>query len=115
MSISSRYLLIASMDVAPEAEDLFNEIYDNEHIKYLLEVPGVRSVTRVKGVPASFGLAGRLVDLPVPSPIHTAIYEIDDPSVLSSPEWAVACEKGRWAADVRPHTSNRSHALFKVR
>jgi hypothetical protein len=35
--------------------------------------------------------------------------------VLVSPEWAKAGEMGRWASQVRPHTRNRRHALFKVR
>ncbi len=40
--------------------------------------------------------------------------EIDDPQVLQSPEWAEAVERGRWPSEVRPHTSNRQHLLFKV-
>lgn len=114
MSISSHYVLIASMDVAPEAEDLFNEVYDTEHAPYLLEVPGVRGITRMKGEAATFAIAGGVQELPAPSPVYTAIYEIDDPKVLASPEWAEAVERGRWPDQVRPHTSNRRHALFKV-
>src|SRR4051794_20273976 len=49
VSISTRYVLIASMDVTPEAESLFNEVYDTEHVPNLLQVPGVHSVTRMKG------------------------------------------------------------------
>ena len=115
MSISSRYVLIVSMDVASEVEDLFNEVYDTEHVPYLLAVPGVRSVTRMKGEAAAFAIAGGLQQLPPPSPVYTAIYEIDDPKVLVSPEWAMAVERGRWAGQVRAHTSNRRHALYKVR
>jgi len=48
------------------------------------------------------------------SPIYTAIYEIDHPQVLESPEWAEAVGRGRWPSEVRPHTSNRQHLLFKV-
>jgi hypothetical protein len=40
--------------------------------------------------------------LPAPSPIYTAIYEIDDPQVLESPQWAEAVERGRWPSEVRP-------------
>src|SRR4051812_31889005 len=58
VSISTRYVLIASMDVTPEAESLFNEIYDTEHVPNLLQVPGVHSVTRMKGEPARFAIAG---------------------------------------------------------
>jgi hypothetical protein len=94
VSISTRYVLIASMDVTPEVEPLFNEVYDTEHVPNLLQVPGVRSVTRMKGEPARFAIAGAVRELPAPSPIYTAIYEIDDPQVLQSPEWAEAVERG---------------------
>ena len=40
MPIGTRYVFIASMDVDPDKEDLFNEVYDTEHVPYLLEVPG---------------------------------------------------------------------------
>jgi hypothetical protein len=114
VSISTRYVFLASMDVTPEAEHLFNEVYDTEHVPNLLQVPGVRSVTRMKGEPARFAIAGAVRELPAPSPIYTAIYEIDDPQVLQSPQWAEAVECGRWPSEVRPHTSNRQHLLFKV-
>ncbi len=39
VSISTRYVLIASMDVTPEAESLFNEVCDTEHVPNLLQVP----------------------------------------------------------------------------
>ena len=48
MPIGTRYVFIASMDVDPDKEDLFNEVYDTEHVPYLLEVPGVIAVTRLK-------------------------------------------------------------------
>jgi hypothetical protein len=52
--------------------------------------------------------------MPAPSPVYSAIYEIDAPEVLSSPAWADAVERGRWSAEVRPHTKNRSHCLYRV-
>ena len=48
MTIESKYLFIASMDVAKDQEDLFNRVYDTEHIPNLLKVPGVISVARYK-------------------------------------------------------------------
>jgi hypothetical protein len=66
VSISTRYVLIASMDVTPEAESLFNEVYDTEHVPNLLQVPGVHSVTRMKGEPARFAIAGAVRELPAP-------------------------------------------------
>ena len=46
MSQSSRNLFNASMDVAPEREDLFNNVYNSEHCPLLSKVPGVISVAR---------------------------------------------------------------------
>ena len=40
MTKKSKYLFIASMDVESEQEDLFNEVYDKEHVPNLLTVPG---------------------------------------------------------------------------
>jgi hypothetical protein len=113
MPIQSRFVLIASMDVDPAYEALFNEVYDGEHVPHLLTVPGVRSVTRVRGVPFAFAIANGVKEMPAPAPIYTAIYEIDHPDVLKSAEWARAVEAGRWANEVRPHTSNRHHAVYE--
>jgi hypothetical protein len=108
------WVLIASMDVDPEHEALFNEVYDEEHVPHLLTVPGVRRVARYKGAAAEFAIAGGLQPMPAPEPAYVAIYEIDDPAVLASPEWADAVEAGRWAAEVRPHTRNRRHAVYQL-
>ena len=114
MPIGTRWVFMASMDVAPEKEDLFNEVYDQEHIPNLLKVPGVRAVTRVKSEPFTIGSGGELKEMPAASPRYTAIYEIDGPEVLASDGWARAVEAGRWPGEVRPFTSNRRHGLAKV-
>jgi hypothetical protein len=114
MPASTKYLFIASMDVEPEYEDLFNEVYDSEHIPALLTVPGVRAITRIKGEAFDFAIAGTVKPTPAPSPIYSAIYEVDGPEVLSSPAWAEAVERGRWPTEVRPHTRNRSSCLYRI-
>ena len=66
-------------------------------------------------------------------PVYVAVYDLADPSVCSSDEWvsaagryklaathtywpmplylqAAACEKGRWASEIRPYTLNRAPA-----
>jgi hypothetical protein len=35
MPIKSKYLFVASMDVDPAKEALFNEVYDTEHVPNL--------------------------------------------------------------------------------
>jgi hypothetical protein len=46
MTISSRYLFSAAMDVTAEREALFHEVYDTEHVPLILTVPGVVAATR---------------------------------------------------------------------
>ena len=115
MPIKSKYLFIASMDVAPDKEALFNEVYDTEHVPNLLKVPGVRSVTRLKREPLVLGIGGerRAIEA-AGEPVYSAIYEIDGPEVLVSPQWAAAVEAGRWPGEVRPYTHNRRHTLQRV-
>lgn len=115
MPIKSKYLFVASMDVDPDKEDLFNEVYDTEHVPLLSKVPGVHAVTRIKGEPFTISIGGEERKVALDGPRYSAMYEIDGPHVLVSPEWAKAGEMGRWASQVRPHTRNRRHALYKVR
>jgi hypothetical protein len=115
MSISSKYLFVASMDVSPEKEALFNEVYDTEHVPNLLKVPGVHAVTRIEGEPFTVSIGGEEKRVAHDGPRHSALYEIDGPHVLVSSEWAKAVEIGRWPGEVRPFTTNRKHALYRVR
>ena len=114
MPITSKYVFVASMDVDAEHEDLFNEVYDTEHVPMLLKVPGVLAVSRLKGEPFTVSMAGELKEMPTISPRYSAVYEIESPDVLTSPEWSAAIEEGRWPDQVRPYTSNRKHAVYKI-
>jgi len=115
VSGTTRYLFIVSMDVEPDKEDFFNEVYDTEHVPDLLSVPGVISATRSAIEPLTMMLANerRTMD-PNNEPRYSVTYEIESPDVLLSPEWAEAGERGRWAGEVRPFTTNRRHILRKV-
>ena len=115
MAINSRYLFVVSMDVDADKEELFNEVYDTEHIPNLLKVPGVRGATRMAGESFALNIGGAEKKLTHSAPRYIAMYEIDGPHVVVSPEWARASEEGRWATQVRPFTRNRQHALYKVR
>ena len=114
MPIQSRYLFIASMDVDADKDAIFNEVYDTEHIPSLLKVPGVRSVNRLKGEPFAVSIGGTVNQVAHKGPVYSAVYELDSPDVLTSPQWASAVEAGRWPKEVRPYTRNRQHALYKV-
>ncbi len=114
MPIKSKYVFMASMDVDADKEALFNEVYDTEHVPLLSKVPGVHAVSRIKGEAFEFALGGERVKKAHEGPSYTAIYEIDGPHVLVSPEWAAAGEQGRWPKEVRPFTRNRRHWVCKV-
>ena len=115
MPIMSKYLFVASMDVDTDKEELFNEVYDTEHLPNLLKVPGVQSVARMEGEPFAISIGGEEKRVPHDGPRHSALYEIDSPHVLVSREWAKAVEACRWSRDVRPFTHNRRHALYRLR
>ena len=114
MPIQTPYLFSAAMDVEPGREALFNEVYDTEHVPNLLAVPGVISVARFKTQELTMSIGGQLKTIVVENaPQYGALYEIESPEVLKSPAWAKAVEAGRWPAQVRPHTRNRQHLLYR--
>lgn len=114
MPIKSKYIFVANLDVDPEKEALFNEVYDTEHVPYLLKVPGVHAVARMKAEPFIISIGGEEKQIAQDGPRYSAIYEIDGPHVLVSREWAKLAEVGRWPSQVRPFTRRR-HALYKLR
>ncbi|HEV8473985.1 MAG TPA: hypothetical protein VGR82_14500 [Methylomirabilota bacterium] len=112
--MKSRYLFTAAMDVDAAKEALFNEVYDKEHVPSLLEVPGVISVARFRRRPLEMFIGGEKKTIVIEGePAYTALYELERPDVLVTPAWAAAVEKGRWPAQVRPHTRNRRHVLWE--
>ena len=85
MAIQARYLFSAAMNVQPDKEALFNEVYDKEHVPSLLEVPGVIAVARFKSEPVTMMLGGERKTIVIESePAYNALYEIESPAVLTS-------------------------------
>jgi hypothetical protein len=114
MADSSRFLFIASMDVTPEKEDLFNEVYDEEHVPALLGVPGVLEVARYRSRDFDMAIGGEVVHRAAGSPRYHAIYRVSEPGVVASSGWAQAVERGRWPLQVRPATSSRQHSMLEL-
>ena len=109
------YLFIASMDVDPDKEALFNEVYDTEHIPLIRKVPGVISVRRCTAVPLTMIIGGEKKTIVAEGePKYSAIYELESAEVLVSEGWAKAVDAGRWPGEVRPYTRNRRHVLKKL-
>ena len=113
MSERTPYLLIASMDIEPDREELFNSVYDSEHVPSLLQVPGVLSVDRFQSEDLTISIAGEVRIMPRTSAKYHAVYGLVSPDVLISDSWARAVELGRWPQEVRPYTRNRQHLLAR--
>ena len=115
MSNGAKYLFVASMDIEPEKLDLFNEVYDTEHVPTLMKVPGVVEITRLSKQPLKMSMGGQVNEIVADAePNFSAFYWIEGPEVLTSPEWAEAIEEGRWPEHVRPYTKNRRHVLLQL-
>jgi len=115
MAAKANFVFTASMDVDPDKEALFNEVYDKEHVPALLKVPGVVSVRRLVSVPLVMSLGGEKKTIVAEGePRYSAMYELESAEVLTSEAWAKAVESGRWPSEVRPFTRNRRHVLRKI-
>lgn len=73
MPIKSKCLLVASMDVDPDKEALFNEVYDTEHVPNLSKVPGVHAVARMGGEPFVMSIGGEKKQVMLDGPRHSAL------------------------------------------
>jgi hypothetical protein len=115
MHPKARFLFTAAMDVDPAKEALFNEVYDTEHIPELMKVPGCLAVYRSTLAPLKMSIGGEVKTVVAEGePKYSAVYELESAEVLTSAAWAAAVEKGRWPAQVRPHTRNRRHTLRRI-
>ena len=115
MAPKSKYLFIASMDVEPAKAALFNEVYNTEHCPELGKISGVGPISRFEAQAFQVLIGGQMQTVPPDGqPRFHAMYELESPDILSSPEWGKAVELGRWPEQVRPHTNNRRHTLLRL-
>ena len=115
MHPKTKYLFIASMDIDPDKEALFNEVYDTEHVPLVLKVPGVLSAMRTTAEPLRMFIGGETKTIVAEGEArYSATYELESAEVLVSEAWARAVDAGRWPTEVRPFTRNRRHVLRKV-
>lgn len=91
------------MDIPNEMEEEFNRIYDTQHLPNIIKAPGVHGCVRYKLESADVEGVAR----------YAAVYEIDSPDIPESDGWKAESAKGDWPSKIRPHTSNRSHLIFK--
>ena len=97
------YIYLVQMDIPAELEDDFNRIYDTQHVPNILQAPGVHSCTRYRLESSDVEGVAR----------YAAVYEIDSPDIPQTDGWKRESDKGDWVAQIRPHTTNRTHIIFK--
>jgi hypothetical protein len=97
------YIYWVQMDIPAAMEDEFNRVYDTQHVPYISKAPGVHGCYRYRLESTNKDGMAR----------YAAIYEIDSPDVPESEGWLAESEKGDSATKIRPHTTNRSHTIFK--
>jgi hypothetical protein len=103
---TDRFLLMVRTDVEGEWEERFNRWYTGEHVPTLMKVPGFRWGRRyrvVEGDPTE----------PAPPGLqrYLAIYGLDSPEVLRSPEYEAV---RAWDSGLQPHLRNTVVALYEL-
>ena len=97
------YLYLVQMDIPEELETEFNRIYDTQHVPNIIKARGVHGCTRYRLETTDVDGVAR----------YAALYEIDSPEIPSTDAWKAESEKGEWPSKIRPHTTNRSHHIFR--
>lgn len=93
----TKYLYVVRVDVDSEKEKQFNEWYNKEHVPALLKVPGVTGAYRYASLEGT--------------PKYMAIYELDNPDVLTSEAWKKAVEMTPRPKDIV--SKNASRTLYE--
>ena len=96
-------LFILLMDIAPEDEVLFNEMYDNDHLTHMMAVSGNLQCDRFV---LEWNTGSELQR-------YLVIYQIDDPELPRSPAWQAQAAKGEWAGIMRDRIRNRANGVFR--
>ncbi|TPI41334.1 hypothetical protein FJ414_07590 [Mesorhizobium sp. B3-1-6] len=84
-----RGLLLVMIEIDPTHEDDFNRWYREEHYPERMACPGFLSGKRF------LALEGE--------PKYLAIYELESPAVLESPEYRKIAGPSEWTQRLRPH------------
>ncbi|MBI4507030.1 MAG: hypothetical protein HY691_15980 [Chloroflexi bacterium] len=98
-------LLVVGLDVDPAGDAAFNEWYEVEHLPAMAGVPGVMRARRFK---LSANAEMRSAD----PPTYLAIYDLTDPAVQASAEWARRRDTP-WAEQARRHVTRRERWVYE--
>jgi hypothetical protein len=102
--ITAPYSMIITFEIDPKDEAEFNDIYDNDHIPTILQLPGLVEVIRFKD--AKPNEKGFLV--------YSAIYFTTTENLHETPEWKKLSDTGRWMPVIRPKVKSRARRAGPV-
>ncbi len=88
------YVFWVMMDIEPDREALFNNLYDNEHLPLLLKLDGCVNAARYRTATPG-------------EPRYLCAYEVARADLPMSKSWNDSSDIGRWKSDVRPYTYNK--------
>ncbi|MBI3067515.1 MAG: hypothetical protein HY323_16065 [Betaproteobacteria bacterium] len=91
-------MLLFAMNVAPEADQEFNEWYNTEHVPRLTAVPGCLAARRFRCASGTHK--------------YVALYHLAGPEVASSKAWEEAAITP-WTLKIRPHTRDRLRLVLR--
>ena len=99
----SRYRFVLQLAIPAELDAKFNDLYDNDHLPYMIKIPGVNSCSRFK---LEWADSDETLE-------YLCIYELDDPELPRSPIWKKHAAMGRWATEMRQHVTRRRSGVFR--
>ncbi len=102
MLTNANYIYIVHMDLTPEFQGDFGQMYQTEHQAHLLKTPG-----------AVGGALFEIEDSSMAVTRYASVYELEDPKVMTTPEWKEQATKGKWPKEILPFTTRRNRFLYR--
>jgi hypothetical protein len=99
-----QWIYVVQLSIPAEHDDVFNELYDSDHIPAIMTVPGVKWCRRYK---MAWSDSEEM-------PTYLAYYAVDNPDVPRSDAWIAAAGSGEWPGRIRPHLTARMHGMFQL-
>ena len=89
---------LVGLEPEPGYDEEYNAWYNEEHIPYIIKVPGVLRVRRFKAVEGA--------------PSYLTVWELADPSVRQTPAYQAAAETP-WTFRMRKHCNRRFTGMYQ--
>jgi hypothetical protein len=95
---NAKGLLLVTMDVEPDYEAEFNRWYNEEHLPERLSCPGI--------------LSGRRFRVVEGAPRYLALYDLESPAVLNTPEYRMIYPPSAWRTRIDDHLNVVNRSIY---